>query len=96
MLGGDGDYRRLPYFFSDQVGLDMEFSGHLPPGAATTPIVRGDLNSGTFVAFWLAGGAVCAAMNMNIWGITGALQDLVRNSRRVDPAALADPAVPLA
>lgn len=32
MLGGDRDYRRLPYFFSDQVGLDMEFSGHLPPG----------------------------------------------------------------
>jgi 3-phenylpropionate/trans-cinnamate dioxygenase ferredoxin reductase component len=48
-----------------------------------------------FVAFWLAGGRVLAGMNVNIWDVNDAIQDLVSGGRQVDPARLADPAVPL-
>jgi len=48
-----------------------------------------------FVAFWLAGGRVLAGMNVNIWDVNDAIQDLVSDGRRVDPAKLADPGVPL-
>lgn len=30
MLGAGGSYDRIPYFFSDQFDLSMEYSGHAP------------------------------------------------------------------
>ena len=48
-----------------------------------------------FVAFWLAGGRVLAGMNVNVWDVNDAIQDLVRGGQTVDPARLADPGVPL-
>jgi hypothetical protein len=48
-----------------------------------------------FVAFWLRDGRVLAGMNVNIWDVAAPLQELIRSDLRVDPEALADPAVPL-
>jgi 3-phenylpropionate/trans-cinnamate dioxygenase ferredoxin reductase component len=95
MLGQDVSYDRVPYFFSDQYDLGMEYSGWAPPGSYDQVLVRGDRAKREFVAFWLSGGRVLAGMNVNVWDVTDPIQTLVRRNTPVDPAALTDPAVPL-
>ena len=96
MLGHDVRYDRLPYFYSDQYDLGMEYTGYVTPGGYDQVVVRGDVGRREFIAFWLAGGRVLAGMNVNVWDVTGPIGDLVRSGERVDPARLADPGVPLA
>jgi NADPH-dependent 2,4-dienoyl-CoA reductase/sulfur reductase-like enzyme len=102
MLGGGQDYAPLPYFFSDQYDLGMEYSGWVAPGEYDRVVFRGDpaSNPGApeFLAFWLRDGAVLAGMNANIWDVNDDIQDLVKAGlagRPADPARLADPDVPL-
>jgi 3-phenylpropionate/trans-cinnamate dioxygenase ferredoxin reductase component len=95
MLGQDVSYDRVPYFFTDQYDLGMEYSGYVEPGGYDQVVFRGDKNRREFVAFWLSGGRVLAGMNVNVWDVNDAIQDLVRGGRAVDPAKLADPGVPL-
>ena len=52
MLGADEPYDRLPYFFSDQYDVGMEYSG-LASGTDEV-VVRGDLAARELIAFWLA------------------------------------------
>jgi 3-phenylpropionate/trans-cinnamate dioxygenase ferredoxin reductase subunit len=94
-LGHDVSYDRLPYFFSDQYDLGMEYSGHAAPGDYDQVVVRGNLAAREFVAFWLSAGRVLAGMNVNVWDVTEDVQRLVRSRTAVDPARLADPTVPL-
>ncbi|WP_328825249.1 NAD(P)/FAD-dependent oxidoreductase [Tomitella gaofuii] len=93
MLGEGARYERLPYFFSDQWGLGMEFSGRVRPGAET--VLRGDADERRFIAFWVRDGVVEAGMNVNVWDSTVAIQQLIRSGRRVDTARLVDERVPL-
>ncbi|WP_431033226.1 NAD(P)/FAD-dependent oxidoreductase [Streptomyces sp. P6-2-1] len=95
MLGKDVTYDRVPYFFSDQYDLGLEYSGWAPPGQYDQVLVRGDAAKRRFLAFWLLDGQVRAAMNVNIWDVTEPLQKLIRSGSRPDPEALADPNVPL-
>jgi 3-phenylpropionate/trans-cinnamate dioxygenase ferredoxin reductase component len=95
MLGKPASYDRLPYFFSDQYELGMEYTGFVAPGASDRVVVRGDLAAREFIAFWLAGDRVLAGMNVNVWDVTGPIGDLVRSRRSVDAGQLADPSVPL-
>lgn len=96
MLGQDVSYDRVPYFFTDQYDLGMEFSGYAAPGTYQQVVCRGDVGKRQFIAFWLGdGGRVLAAMNVNVWDVTDPLQQLIRSRRPVDPDLLADPAVPL-
>ena len=53
MLGQHSTYTALPYFFSDQYDLGMEYLGYAPPGSYARVVVRGDLAAREFVAFWL-------------------------------------------
>lgn len=92
MLGQDVSYDRLPYFYTDQYDLGMEYTGWVPPGADATVVVRGDLTTREFIAFWLVDGLVVAGMNVNVWDVTGPIGELIRSRRPVDPALLADPA----
>ncbi|QNP63190.1 NAD(P)/FAD-dependent oxidoreductase [Streptomyces genisteinicus] len=96
MLGRDTVYDRVPYFFSDQYDLGMEYSGWAPPGSYDQVVLRGDAGKREFIAFWLSGGRVLAGMNVNVWDVTEDIQRLVRSGALVDPQALGDPAVPLA
>jgi 3-phenylpropionate/trans-cinnamate dioxygenase ferredoxin reductase component len=96
MLGQDVAYDRLPYFFSDQYDLGMEYSGSVPPGGYDQLVFRGDVGKREFVAFWLSGRRVLAGMNVNIWDVNDQIQELVRAGRPVDPERLADPDIPLA
>lgn len=96
MLGKDVPYDRVPYFFSDQYDLGMEFSGHAAPGTYDQVIARGDVGKRQFIAFWLSQGRVLAGMNVNTWDVTDTIQKLIRSGAPVDPDRLADPSVPLA
>jgi 3-phenylpropionate/trans-cinnamate dioxygenase ferredoxin reductase subunit len=100
MLDQDVTYDRLPYFFTDQYDLGMEYTGWVPPGADVELVVRGDLTSRTreFLAFWLVEGRVAAGMNVNVWDVTDSIADLVRaglGGAVVERGRLADPDVPL-
>ncbi|MBT2370305.1 FAD-dependent oxidoreductase [Streptomyces sp. ISL-10] len=96
MLGQAVTYDRVPYFFSDQYDLGMEYSGWAPPGSYDQVVLRGDAGKREFIAFWLSGGRVLAGMNVNVWDVTEAVQQLIRSRAQVDAQALGDPSVPLA
>ncbi|HEY5356944.1 MAG TPA: FAD-dependent oxidoreductase [Streptosporangiaceae bacterium] len=95
MAGRATAYDQVPYFFSDQYDMGMEYSGYIPGGEYDQVVIRGELAKREFVAFWLGQGRVLAGMNVNIWDVTDAIAALVRSGAQVDPARLADPAVPL-
>jgi 3-phenylpropionate/trans-cinnamate dioxygenase ferredoxin reductase subunit len=96
MLGSEAGYDRLPYFYTDQYDLGMEYTGYVPAGGYDTVVVRGDLAQREFIVFWIAGGRVLAGMNVNVWDVTADIQDLIRGTERADLDRLADPGVALA
>jgi 3-phenylpropionate/trans-cinnamate dioxygenase ferredoxin reductase component len=93
MLGQDVTYDRVPYFFSDQYDVGMEYAGHSRPGDEL--VIRGDLAGREFIAFWLRDGRVAAGMNVNVWDVNEHIQELVRAGATVDSARLRDPDVSL-
>ncbi|MFI1936401.1 NAD(P)/FAD-dependent oxidoreductase [Streptomyces purpureus] len=95
MLGQEVSYDRIPYFFSDQYDLGMEYSGWAPPGTYDQVVLRGDVGKREFIAFWLKDRMVLAGMNVNVWDVTDAIQKLIRSGAQVDPDALGAPSVPL-
>ncbi|MEV6488809.1 FAD-dependent oxidoreductase [Actinoplanes sp. NPDC051633] len=95
MLDQDVSYDRLPYFCTDQYDLGMEYTGWVPPGIDAEVVVRGDLASRSFIAFWLVEGKVAAGMNVNIWDVNDAIADLVRAGAVIDRGRLADPGLAL-
>ena len=95
MLGGDEPYEELPYFYTDQYDLGMEYLGHVDPGGYDRVVVRGDLAAREFIAFWLKDNHVLAGMNVNVWDVTDQVKALIRAGDRVDPDALADPGTPI-
>ncbi len=95
MLGQDVAYDRVPYFYTDQYDLGMEYGGYVEPGGYDEVVFRGDVAQREFIAFWLAGGRVQAGMNVNVWDVNDAIQGLVRAGKPVNVSKLADPDVPL-
>jgi 3-phenylpropionate/trans-cinnamate dioxygenase ferredoxin reductase subunit len=93
MLGRPVAYDRTPYFFSDQYDLGIEYRGFAP--SFDRVVYRGDPASHEFVAFWLHGSKVVAAMNVNVWDVGDAIEALLQAGRAVDPQRLADPDVDL-
>ena len=93
MLDQPAVYDRLPYFYTDQFELGMEFTGHPDPDDRI--LLRGDPGAREFIAFWLREGRLTAAMNVNVWDVGEPLRELIRTGRAVDEALLADPDVPL-
>ncbi|MCI2418995.1 FAD-dependent oxidoreductase [Saccharopolyspora sp. K220] len=95
MLGRDSKYAELPYFFTDQYDLGMEYLGHVEPGGYDQVVFRGDVAAREFIAFWLSEGRVLAGMNVNIWDVTDQIKTLITSGTTVDPMILADPSTPL-
>jgi 3-phenylpropionate/trans-cinnamate dioxygenase ferredoxin reductase subunit len=94
MLGQDVEYRKIPYFFSDQYDLGMEYSGLARRWDQI--VYRGDRDKGEMIVFWLDHDRVAAGMNVNVWDVADDIAKLVNSKRTVDPEALADPSVELA
>ena len=82
MLGRATAYDHVPYFFSDQYDMGMEYSGYVPTGNYDEVVFRGDLAKGEFIAFWLHDGRVLAGMNVNVWDVTDTIAALVRSGSR--------------
>jgi 3-phenylpropionate/trans-cinnamate dioxygenase ferredoxin reductase subunit len=103
MLGGSdaGDrvldhpvaYDRIPYFYSDQYDVGMEYSGHVTDWDEV--VFRGDVKGRKFIAFWLKDQRILAGMNVNVWDVTAQIQALIRSRLRVDRGRLADAGTPL-
>ncbi len=93
MLGAVDPYDELPYFFSDQYQVGMEYSGLNEPSDSV--LFRGDYDAGEFIAFWLRDNVVTAGMNVNVWDVNEHVQALIRSRKQVDPAALTDADTPL-
>jgi 3-phenylpropionate/trans-cinnamate dioxygenase ferredoxin reductase subunit len=93
MLGQPVSYDRIPYFFSDQYDVGMEYSGYAPTWDEV--VFRGDREGGEFIAFWLREGRIVAGMNVNVWDVNEHVQALIRARQPVEVAALTDPGTPL-
>lgn len=93
MLGADEDYARLPYFFTDQYDLGMEYVGSLGPHGYDDVVLRGDL-AGQFTAFWVRDGRVEAGMHVNDWDAIDPIRRLVGATAALDQ--LRDESVDLA
>jgi 3-phenylpropionate/trans-cinnamate dioxygenase ferredoxin reductase component len=98
MLGMPVSYDWIPYFYTDQYDLGMEYSGHVAPGGYDSVVFRGSVAAREFLAFWLKDGHVLAGMNVNVWDVHDDIRVLIGagyQGKAVDAARLADPAVPL-
>ncbi len=91
--GDPQPYTRLPYFFSDQYDLGLEYVGYASADDAV--VIRGDLGKREFIAFYHRDGVVTAGMNVNVWDVVEDIRAIITAGRAVDPAKLADPDVPL-
>ena len=94
MLGQNTAYTKVPYFYSDQYDLGMEYNGYATDWDAV--VLRGDPAGREFLAFWLKDGRVLAGMNVNIWDQGDDIKALIRGAATVDADLLADPSFPLA
>lgn len=90
MLGIDAAYDLLPYFYSDQYELGMEYSGYVEPGGYDEVVFRGDRDKLEFIAFWMKDHKVLAGMNVNIWDETEHIRTLIESGQQIDSARLAD------
>lgn len=103
MLGLPASHDEIPYFYTDQYDLGMELSGYAPLMADAEVIVRGDLPGREFVAFWVdrgastdaARGRVVGGMNVNVWEVNEAVQQLIRSGAEIELGRLRDADVPL-
>ena len=93
MLGQDVAYDEIPYFYSDQYEVGMEYSGYATSWDEV--VFRGDVAARQFVAFWLEDNRVVAGMNVNVWDVHDQLRALIRSRQPVEREQLVDPDVRL-
>ena len=87
-LGGDAPYEPLPWFWSDQYDLKLQIYGL--PAATHHPVMRGDPASGAFLAFYLDGDRVKAAVAANLPRDLRVARRLIERGTSVRAADLAD------
>ena len=93
MLGANAPYDRIPYFYSDQYDLGMEYTGRAEP--ADRLVVRGSLAIASSSLSGSRDGRVVAGMNANIWDVAKPIERLIRSRALVDADRLADSSVPI-
>ena len=93
MLGNGDPYDRIPYFFSDQYDVGMEYAGYATEWDEV--VFRGDVDAREFIAFWLKDGRVLAGMNVNVWDVVDDVKALIKSRAPVDRRALRDLGRPL-
>ena len=70
-------YDRLPYFFTDQYDLGMEYVGYAAADADAEVVVHGDLGAEQWRAYWVSGGVVVAGMHVNEWGAIDEIREQI-------------------
>ena len=93
ILGSEEAYDKLPYFFTDQYDLGMEYVGTTSKGYDEV-VVRGNLDGDrVFTALWLLGDRIVAGMHANDFHAIDQIRRLVGTEAS---GATRDPSVPLA
>jgi 3-phenylpropionate/trans-cinnamate dioxygenase ferredoxin reductase subunit len=95
MLGKDVSYGEVPFFFSDQYDLGIEYAGFVGPDGYDEVVFRGDVPGREFIAFYVKDGKVIAGLNANVWDVSDKIQAIIRSGNTVDRSQLADPSVSL-
>lgn len=95
MMGRTAVYDRLPFFYSDQYDLGLEYTGYAQHGEYDRVVFRGDVESRTFIAFWLSGRRVLAGMNVNTWDVSQQIEAMIASGHPVDVKRLADTSISL-
>ena len=95
LLGQPTSYDDIPYFYTDQFDMGMEYSGFAPLARGADVVYRGDRAGREFIAFWVRDARVVAGMNVNVWDVNEAVQGIIRRGNPVDLLRLADSTVPL-
>lgn len=85
LAGAEEEYEELPYFFTDQYDLGMEYVGHA--SAEDDVVVHGSLEDREFRAFWMRDGEVVAAMHVNDWDAGEAIKEAVESGELPDEEA---------
>jgi 3-phenylpropionate/trans-cinnamate dioxygenase ferredoxin reductase subunit len=93
ILGTPPPAPELPWFWSDQLDLKLKIAGVVLPGREV--VRRGDADTGRFALFHLESGRVRAVETANSPAEFMAGKKFISSGIVVDPARLADPAVPL-
>jgi 3-phenylpropionate/trans-cinnamate dioxygenase ferredoxin reductase component len=93
MLGQRKTYERIPYFYSDQYDVGMEYTGRA--WREDRVVFRGDRESREFIAFWLRDDRVVAGMNVNVWDVAPSIEQLITSRAEVDVRELTDAGRPL-
>jgi 3-phenylpropionate/trans-cinnamate dioxygenase ferredoxin reductase component len=94
MLGGGEPFDALPYFFTDQYDVGIEYVGLHSPSDRL--VVRGRPEERRLHAFWLGDdGRLTAGMHVNEWDSIEAIKQLVGDGAAIDPERLGDDGVPL-
>ncbi|WP_417554716.1 NAD(P)/FAD-dependent oxidoreductase [Microbacterium sp.] len=84
LAGASEQYSHLPYFFTDQYDLGMEYFGSVGPDGYDRVDIEGNTdvaNGGAFRAYWVKDGTVRAAMHANDWDASDAVRDSIGTSR---------------
>ncbi|MCC6269806.1 MAG: FAD-dependent oxidoreductase [Microbacteriaceae bacterium] len=95
MLGQNESFEEIPYFYTDQYDVGMEYSGYGPMTKGAKVVYRGNKDGREFMAFWLKDGRIVAGMNVNVWDVNDQVQRLIREGKAVDESQLIDESVPL-
>ena len=89
IAGGDTPFTRLPYFWSDQYDVSLEYRGQA--SGDDRAVWRGDRERLTFSVFYLRNGLIDGVLSMNDKKTNEIGGKLIEARRPVDEAALADP-----
>ena len=95
LAGADASLDDIPYFYTDQYDLGMEYSGYPPLTKGAEILYRGDRANREFIAFWMQGDRVVAGMNVNVWDVNEDVQKLIKRDEPVDRTRLVDESVAL-
>ncbi|WP_284979767.1 FAD-dependent oxidoreductase [Arthrobacter sp. fls2-241-R2A-200] len=90
MLGQDAVLDVVPYFYTDQFSTSMEYSGFPALSSGLVPLIRGSLEEGSFIAFWVREGQVVAGMSVNQSRVQKPIKALIAGRVQVDRARLID------
>ncbi|HEY0560232.1 MAG TPA: FAD-dependent oxidoreductase [Frankiaceae bacterium] len=91
ILGRGSPYATIPWCWSDQYGVNLQFSGWPAVGAATRWVVRGDLDGFDFTALFVREHRLVGAVAANRPGELRAARRLIEVGAHADLSALADP-----